>query len=182
MSKGTLSRSRSGPVAPAAIAPKTYLDQEAQTAQIAMKRTWAELKATLTGADPRTAASANRSAKSLIGEHPYVALGTAIATGFLAGAIFVPSKEQQVLKKLAALERAVALNGGHGAHAKPGSSLAGTMIGLISSSVRPILLNLLTGIIAGKAAGEAVQPGDDAADFPPGRSGDVGGATSTEPL
>jgi len=40
-------------------------------------------------------------------EHPWVTIGAAAVAGFAATAALVPSKEEQALKKLAAIERAL---------------------------------------------------------------------------
>jgi hypothetical protein len=71
---------------------------ELDRAREAMSRAWADAKAHLAnGVDPRAWA----------GEHPWIALAGAAAAGFVAAVTLVPSKEEQALKKLAALERAL---------------------------------------------------------------------------
>jgi hypothetical protein len=45
-----------------------------------------------------------------MGAHPWVTLAAGAAAGFAAAAVTVPSKDQQALRKLAAIERALHLN------------------------------------------------------------------------
>lgn len=86
-------------------------------------------------------------------EHPYVSLTGALATGFLTAAIFVPSKEQQVLRKLAALERAVALHGSDTNHPKSqAGGLSGALIGSIAAVLKPALLQIITAGMAARTA------------------------------
>jgi hypothetical protein len=72
--------------------------QQAEQAKQAMTRAWNDLAAGL-------AQGVN------VGEwardYPWVALGTAAAAGFAASAVFIPSREQQAMKKLAELRRAL---------------------------------------------------------------------------
>src|SRR5947208_2034202 len=75
-----------------------YLEKQARDAQAAMSRVLQDLKTRLgQGVDPKAWAR----------EHPWIAVGAAAVAGFAATAALVPSKEEQTLKKLAAIERAL---------------------------------------------------------------------------
>ncbi|HEX5244166.1 MAG TPA: hypothetical protein VFW23_12960 [Tepidisphaeraceae bacterium] len=79
-----------------------YLQDQAEAAKDAMGRAWSEF---MTGmgksADPRQWAKA----------HPWITMASATVAGFAAASTLVPSKEEQALKKLAAIERALHIDG-----------------------------------------------------------------------
>ena len=79
-----------------------YLQDQAEAAKDAMGRAWTEF---VTGmgksADPRQWAKA----------HPWITMASATVAGFAAASTLVPSKEEQALKKLAAIERALHIDG-----------------------------------------------------------------------
>jgi hypothetical protein len=148
----------SGPVIPP-FDVKSYLDIEEKAAKGAIGRAFTELKATVTGGSADAAASGGASAKAkmqdTIDKHPFLSLGGAAVAGFATALAVVPSKEQQVLKKLAALERAVALHGNDVHHPKPGGkSLAQTLINSVAGIVKPLLLHGVTATLAAKTAGD----------------------------
>lgn len=152
----------SAPVAP--VTADAFLEAEEIAARKAIRNTFAELKATASGALLGEAggsggAGAKQSAKDIFDEHPYLSLLGAAAAGFATAVAVVPSKEQQVLKKLAALERAVALQGGDVAHPKPGGqTLSGTLIGALAGVIKPVLLHTVTAALAAQQAAETVAP------------------------
>jgi hypothetical protein len=75
-----------------------YLAAQADQAKAAMHRAWSDIAAGLQqGVNP---AEWTR-------DYPWIALLSATAAGFVAGATIVPSKQQQTLRKLAELERAL---------------------------------------------------------------------------
>src|SRR5579864_8012996 len=99
-SGGTSATKQSEPSAPspdtppAELSESEYLAQQAHNAQLAMSKAWQDIKLRLgQGVDPRAWAH----------EHPWMALGAAAVAGFVATATIVPSREQQALKKLAAI-------------------------------------------------------------------------------
>lgn len=150
--------SSSSSVAPPAD-PAAYLSSQADHAAKAFTNTLLRLKETITSplTLPPTEArpgSSDSMASRLLSEHPYVSLTGALASGFLAAAVFVPSKEQQVLKKLAALERAVALHGPDTAHPKVPGGLVGALMGSVASVVKPALLQMVTAALAARTASE----------------------------
>jgi hypothetical protein len=92
-------------------------------------------------------------------EYPWVSLGLAAAAGFVGTALVVPSREQQALAKLAAIERAVhppkPSGTNHETHDKPVAgdhSLLMMIVREVLAIVRPVLLSLLTAGIAGRQA------------------------------
>ncbi len=75
-----------------------FLRVEAEQAKAAVKRALEDAKTALTGAvDPR----------ELTRSHPFVALGSAVVAGFVAAAVAIPSKEQQALRRIEKLQRAM---------------------------------------------------------------------------
>ncbi len=148
------------------MAESDYLAQQAQAAREALSRTAQELLNKVShGVDPRELAK----------DHPWLTLAAAAAGGFAAAAIAVPSKEQQALKRLAEMERAVGIarNGnGHDRHdnsedagvrqyARGQSSFWGGMGKQVLEAVKPALLSALTAGITAKAA--KTEPEDIAA-------------------
>jgi len=133
-----------------------FLRQEADRARQALMRSWSDAKAHLLhGADPR----------AWTGEHPWMALGGAAVAGFAAAAVLVPSKEEQALKKLAALERALsgvepkapapatgASTNGDAAAIKAKHGWLTTLALELIKTIRPALVSALTAGIAAKTA------------------------------
>lgn len=128
------------------------LEREATLAGRAMLRVLGDLKRTLAGAlSPPGDVDAPAGAKGLAASHPYYTLAGAAAAGFLAASVFVPSKESQVLRKLAALERAAA-HGRGAVRDKPGKGVMGVMVGALAAAVRPAVLHAITVSLAAKTA------------------------------
>lgn len=132
-----------------------YLAQQANNAKLALQQALSDFGSKLgAGLDPHL----------LTKQHPWITLGAAAVAGFAATAILVPSKEQQALKKLAAIERALnppppppppAAHDERAAAAgyKTGQhSLMRTLMGEVIGAVRPALISLLTAGVTASAA------------------------------
>lgn len=75
-----------------------YLARQAEVAKLAISRALSEAKSAFTeGMDPR----------EWTRRYPFVAVGSAIAAGFTAAVLAIPSKEQQELHKLEKIRRAM---------------------------------------------------------------------------
>lgn len=105
-------------------------------------------------------------------EYPWITVGAAAVAGFVATAALVPSKEEQALKKLAAIERALNPavpreedhSNGHGE--KKGSSLMATILHEALNIAKPMLLSLMSASIGG-AVGANQQPPNDPQQYDP---------------
>jgi hypothetical protein len=138
-----------------------YLAQQAQAAQAAMSQAWNELKTKLgQGVDPKAWAK----------QHPWIAIGGAAVAGFAATAALVPSKEQQALRKLAELERALhppapsAVNGD--AKKEKPSMLAAIALEAFAV-LRPVLTTILTNQMGQTAADPQAEGNGHAPSDPP---------------
>jgi hypothetical protein len=90
--------SSTAPANPAELGESDFLQQQADLAQEAIARTWKEITGGLgQGVSPG----------AWTREYPWIAVGAATVAGFFAASALIPSKEQQALRKLAALERAL---------------------------------------------------------------------------
>jgi hypothetical protein len=136
-----------------------FLRQEATRARTAIANTWAEAKANLArGVNPGAWA----------GEHPWIALSSATVAGFFAAYAFVPSKEEQALKKLAKIEQALsggvacapAAADGHGDGRASSGGIFGSIGGEVMKLLRPALASTLSALLSAKA----VQGDGDASD------------------
>ena len=99
--------------------------------------------------------------------YPWATLGVSAVAGFAAAAMLIPSKEQQALKKLAAIERAltpppprrpepedeISADGKQGAQDyKSGrSGLLSALLGEVIGAVKPALISLLTSGVTASA-------------------------------
>src|SRR6266404_6128509 len=115
-----------------------FLAQQAHNAQLAMSKAWQDMKAKLgQGVDPKAWAQ----------EHPWVAVGAAAVAGFVATAALVPSKEEQALKKLAAIERALnpppAERSGNGDGKREKGSILGNILHEALGLLRPVLASVV---------------------------------------
>jgi hypothetical protein len=134
-------------------APKTpegesdYLAHQAEQAKQAIERTLEDLKASLAdGADPRQWAK----------ERPWTTLGTVAALGFVAAYGLVPSKEQQALKKLREIERAIGEAETEPRPAKPRDhSLLGGMGQQLFDAVKPALMAAITSTVHAKVSDDS---------------------------
>jgi hypothetical protein len=76
-----------------------FLAQEAERAKAAMAQAWSDAKdKAIEGLDPRV----------WTGNHPWYALTGAALAGFVAAYSLTPTKEQQILRKIAQINRAIA--------------------------------------------------------------------------
>jgi hypothetical protein len=115
------------------------LEQQQSAAKAAIADAFGELKRDLArGADPRV----------WMKSHPWLTLASAAVAGFAATAAAVPSKEQQALDKLEAMERALnaakhPASHGNGDHKKQGGLLS-TLIHELVGAIKPVLMTLLS--------------------------------------
>ena len=139
-----------------------FLTLQQEHAKAAIGRAVTELKEALAqGADPRQWAK----------QYPWATLGVSALAGFAATAVLVPSREQQALKKLAEIERALnpeprrraererdehpdSVDGKAGSDDyKAGrQSFMTALLGEAIKAVRPALISLLTAGVTAKAA------------------------------
>ena len=159
-----------------------FLLLQQEHAKAAIGRVVSELKGALAeGADPRLWAK----------QYPWATLGVSAIAGFVATSMLVPSREQQALKKLAEIERALnpeprrraehedhpdAVDGKAGADSyKAGKqSFMTALLGEAIKAVRPALISLLTAGVTAKAtkpSDEEMQAHAAAAVGDPGRPG-----------
>jgi hypothetical protein len=137
----------------AALDEGAYLRHQSAQAKAAISGALADLKTDLAkGVDPRL----------WMKSHPWVTLASAAVAGFATAAAVVPNREEQALRKLAAIQRAVdgARNGngkGESAPAQEHSGFVGTMLKELVGIVKPIALTLLTEHL--KPQGPEEQPG-----------------------
>jgi len=127
-----------------------YLAQQAQAAQAALRLAWDEFKGKVGhGVDPKAWAK----------QHPWFAIGGAAVAGFAATAALVPSKEEQALRKLAELERALhpptpaQTKNGDAKREKAG--LLTTILIETFAMLRPVLTSILTAQMGGAPVSEA---------------------------
>lgn len=103
-------------------------------------------------------------------EYPWITVGAAAVAGFLTAYTLIPSKEEQALKKLAKIERALHpppprreehANGD--ADKGPHGGMLSTMLHEALGIVRPALVSLLTANLANPAAaaGQAADTEED---------------------
>jgi hypothetical protein len=142
---------------PERLSEAEYLAQQAETAKLALAHAWEQVKVRLgQGVAPSEWAK----------EYPWIAVGAAAVAGFVATAALVPSKEEQALKKLAAIERA--LNPGppreeehsNGNSKKAGAGLMGTILHEVLNIARPVLLSMMSAGIGGAVGAKPQQPED----------------------
>jgi hypothetical protein len=122
-----------------------FLAQEATDAKAAMFRAIGDLKSQVAaGVDPR----------GWVQDHPWVTLSGVAAASFVATTITVPSKEQQALRHLAAIEAAVhheppeksSRTNGHSDGKEPRSLLAMVALELLAV-FKPFLSELLANLV-----------------------------------
>ena len=99
--------------------------------------------------------------------YPWATLGVSAVAGFAAAAMLIPSKEQQALKKLAAIERALnpppprrepseedmSVDGKQGAkdYKSGRAGLLTSLMGEVIGAVKPALISLLTSGVTASA-------------------------------
>jgi hypothetical protein len=142
-----------------------YLAQQAASAKAAITGALSEMgKDFARTADPRLWAR----------QHPWATLAASAVAGFAAAATLVPSKEQQALAKLAAIERALEAHrpGKHAADGEKASDGNGkehkggfltTLLHELIAVVRPAILSVIS---AGLASHAAPPPADPNAEAP----------------
>jgi hypothetical protein len=137
-----------------------FLTLQQEHAKAAIGRAFSELKGALTGSvDPRP----------LMKNYPWATLGGAAVAGFVAASMLIPSKEQQALKKLAAIEKALnpppprrardeedgdmSVDGKAGAkdYKSGRSGLLSALMGEVIGAVKPALISLLTSGVTASA-------------------------------
>jgi hypothetical protein len=126
-----------------------YLARQAEVAKLAISRALSDAKAALAeGLDP----------KEWTRRYPFVAVGSAIAAGFAAAVLTIPSKEQQELHKLEKIRRAM--------HPEPESAkeakaeqkpLWSTLLHEAVQLIRPVLVSAVS---AGIGRASAPHEGD----------------------
>ncbi len=158
---GTTSAS-AAPKAPAPHSESAFLQQQADHAKAALAEALGALKHDLAhGGDPR----------AWVRSHPWATLAATAVAGFAATSVAVPSKEQQAIARLRALERAIhGENGGSRQSSpagdnKPAETLGTVVTREVIGMVRPIVLTLLTNLLSGNQPAPATGPsGDPSAD------------------
>ena len=105
-----------------------------------MGKAWQEIKARLGhGANPVAWAK----------EYPWITVGAAAVAGFTAAAALVPTKEDQALKKLSKIERALnppppRHDHENGDSHKEGRGMVGTILHELLGILRPAMVSLMT--------------------------------------
>lgn len=163
------------PVPTETLSEADYLDQQAQAAKDAIAKTLGEIKNDLASVvDPHR----------LTHDHPFVALGAAAVAGFAAAAVLVPSKEQQSLRKLAALHRSlnakVEQAGDKASKDKKdgGSPWWSLIVAELFKVLRPMLVGLITSNLGGGPDSDAT-PADDASESAAQAPGDEAPAVAS---
>jgi hypothetical protein len=151
-------------VPPEKLSESEYLAQQAEAAKRAMAQVWSQVKGHLAqGAAPQAWAR----------EFPWITVGAAAVAGFVAASALIPSKEEQALKKLAAIERALnpapprtehADGNGHGK--KESGSMLSTILHEVLAVARPAIVSLMTAGLTG-----AMPPAAEDQAEPEGASG-----------
>jgi hypothetical protein len=136
-----------------------FLTLQQEHAKAAIGRAVSELKNALAqGADPR----------HLMKQYPWMTLGASAVAGFLATSMLVPSKEEQALKRLAAIEKALnpppprrseppedvgSVDGKRGAQDyKSGrSGMLTAIMGELIGAIKPAVISLLTSGVTASA-------------------------------
>ncbi len=123
-----------------------YLSAQAETAKAAITHALLEAKTALAeGLDP----------KEWTRRYPLIAIGSAAAAGFVAALLAIPSKEQQELKRLAKLHRAMHPEADttktpaeESPNQKPAArSMWITLLLEATSLIRPLLISAITSLI-----------------------------------
>lgn len=131
-----------------------YLEQQQASAKSAIANAFSEMKADLLKtADP----------KLWVKTHPWIMMASAAIAGFATAATAVPSKEQQALKKLESIERA--LYGRRNGHAdrerdgkdeparKSAEGFVGRLLHEALGALKPVIASLISSQM-GQAAGQ----------------------------
>ena len=91
-------------------------------------------------------------------EYPWASVAAALVGGFVAASLTVPSKEQQALKRLERIERALhpereaCSNGTPEQPAAKDHGILGNILNTAIGTIQPIIMSAITGAITGKLA------------------------------
>ena len=156
-----------------------------------MTRQAADAKAAIARAKSDIAQDLARTAdpRAWLAVAPWTTLAGAAVAGFLAAAVAIPSKQEQALRRLRKLEKALEAeedrreeyhhrrrqDEGKSEAAAKGSTL-GAMIGALAGAVQPVLMNIVSSALSGKAAqppeaGNGAAGPEAGAAAPPGQNG-----------
>ncbi len=146
---------------PAELSEAQFLQQQAELAREAISRTFSHFTSGLgKGANPMEWTK----------EYPWATLGAAAVAGFVAANMLVPSKEDQALRKLAALERAL-----HppppvveGSTTEKDPAKHGVVYGLVNQMLKAVQPAVISAITAHIAKNDPPQNGNAANQPPPG--------------
>jgi ElaB/YqjD/DUF883 family membrane-anchored ribosome-binding protein len=137
------------------LSESAFLTKQAADAKAAMSRVISDVKHELAqGADPR----------EWMQVHPWATMGVAAVAGFLAASVLVPSEEDQALKRLAAIEKALtphlphngdtSSNGDSASKVASGrKSFLSGLAGQVIHAVKPALMSALTAGVTAKSVG-----------------------------
>ena len=138
-------------------AGKTKLS-EAEFLRLEGEKAKAEIVSSLERA--KAALTNNVDPRELTRRHPWIAIGSAAVAGFVAAAVAVPSKEEQELRRLERMQRAMnppppappstaAAETNGNAKPETGHSIGATILHELIQLVRPILLTAITASVEG---------------------------------
>ena len=138
--------------ADAKLSESDFLKEESERAREAINKTVVDMKAALgRAADPHR----------LTHDHPFIAVGAAAVAGFAAAATLVPSRQQQAMRTLAAIEKALKQPAADPAKADEKKEVAaGGWIGIVLAEVMKLLRPLLTTLISSSLSGMNSTPND----------------------
>ncbi len=125
-----------------------FLEQQRDLARDAIARTWDQITGGLEqGVNP----------VEWTREYPFAAMGAAVIAGFIGACSLVPSKQQQALKKLSALERALSAPAPAAeapvAPSDKGPNLRRTVAGFMLEAIKVLQPVLISAISAKMASG-----------------------------
>jgi len=162
-----------------------FLTLQQEHAKAAIGRAVSELKDALAqGVDPRP----------WMKNYPWATLGVSAVAGFVAASMLVPSKEEQALKKLAAIEKALnpppprrqpdedmSVDGKQGAkdYKSGRSGMLSALMGEVIGAVKPALISLLTSGVTASAVKPSQSEMQAAAAAEDANQADAGGAQAT---
>ena len=128
-----------------------YLQEQAANAKAAVKNAIGDLGQQLgAGIDP----------KGWTRDHPWATMGAAAAAGFVCAAVFVPSREQSALKRLAAIERALSGEPTNGETTTTKSEAGGKKVvkkGMLSNVLGELVKSMGPALASSLTAGAAVK-------------------------
>jgi hypothetical protein len=139
-----------------------YLKQQGEAARNAIAKAFEDLKSDLGhGVDPR----------EWIKTHPWITLASATVAGFAAAATVVPSKEEQALRKLQAIERAIhgerpKSENGHAAAEGDQKKETGGLMALILRELIGAVKPVIVAAVAAKMSPQDPPPPPPDADAP----------------